>query len=243
MEALLGELEADGADQRPGAEGEDQAHQSRGPRPDEGQERPEDEGEGGKRAPAERGGHDREPYPGGRAPLIKGSPGKPLHPPLTDAAIGAYTVGVAMLVFGALGGEEEQMAHGALLAISFGLLLAAPTAITGLLDWLDIPKGTPARTVATLHLIVMLSATVLFALTWLAQRPGYNDDEVTDPGPGARPDLGGRARDRREHRRRQRIRLRHPVVKRPETPVREALNPLGAEEKRPVPITRICKSA
>src|SRR3954464_3340932 len=108
--------------------------------------------------------------------LIKGWPGKPSHPPLTDASIGAYTVGVAMLVLGALGVEEEQMAHGALLAISGGLILAAPTALTGLLDWLDIPKGTPARTVATVHLFTMVTATLLFAATWLVQRPGYVDD-------------------------------------------------------------------
>ena len=44
--------------------------------------------------------------------LVKGWPGKPSHPPLTDASIGAYTVGVAMLVLGALGVEEEPMAHG-----------------------------------------------------------------------------------------------------------------------------------
>lgn len=110
--------------------------------------------------------------------LVKGSPGKPLHPPLTDASIGAYTVGVAMLLAGALGLQEEQMAHGSLIAISFGLLLAAPTAITGLLDWLDLPKGEPARSAATIHLFVMVMATVLFAVTWLLQRPGYNDDEV-----------------------------------------------------------------
>src|ERR671926_1869228 len=99
--------------------------------------------------------------------LLRGFPGKPSHPPLTDASIGAYTAGVTMLVAGALGLEEEQMAHGALLAISFGLIVAAPTAITGLLDWLDIPKDTPARTTATIHLLVMVTATVLFALTWL----------------------------------------------------------------------------
>jgi uncharacterized membrane protein len=114
--------------------------------------------------------------------LIKGWPGKPSHPPLTDASIGAYTVGVAMLVAGALGLQEPQMAHGALLAISGGLILAAPTAITGLLDWLDIPKGTPARTTATIHLFTMVTATVLFALAWLAQRPGYNADEVRTLG-------------------------------------------------------------
>lgn len=110
--------------------------------------------------------------------LLKGLPGKPSHPPLTDASIGAYTVGVAMLVFGALGVEEEQMAHGSLLAIGGGLALALPTALTGLLDWFDIPKGTPARTTATIHLLTMLSATVVFALTWIVQLDGYKDDVV-----------------------------------------------------------------
>lgn len=110
--------------------------------------------------------------------LIKGWPGKPSHPPLTDASIGAYTVGVAMLVAGKLGLQTPQMAVGSLIAISGGLLLAAPTAITGLLDWLELPKGSPVRTVATAHLVAMVSATVLFALTWLAQRSGYNSGDV-----------------------------------------------------------------
>jgi uncharacterized membrane protein len=110
--------------------------------------------------------------------LLRGFSGKPSHPPLTDASIGAYTVGVAMLVLGALGVEEEQMAHGSLLAISGGLILALPTALTGLLDWLEIEKGTPARTTATIHLFTMLSATVLFALTWIVQLDGYKDDVV-----------------------------------------------------------------
>lgn len=105
--------------------------------------------------------------------LIRGFPGHPSHPPLTDASIGAYTVGVAMLVVGAAGVEEAAMAHGALLAISGGLIVAVPTALTGLIDWLRIPKGTPARTLATIHLLTMVSATLLFALTWLLARPGY----------------------------------------------------------------------
>jgi uncharacterized membrane protein len=110
--------------------------------------------------------------------LIKGWAGKPSHPPLTDASIGAYTVGVAMLVAGKLGLQTPQMAAGSLIAISGGLLLAAPTALTGLLDWLELPKGTPVRTVATAHLVAMVTATVLFAVTWLAQRPGYNHGQV-----------------------------------------------------------------
>src|SRR5256885_9367464 len=110
--------------------------------------------------------------------LLKGWAGKPSHPPLTDASIGAYTVGVVMLVLGALGVEKEQMAHGSLLAISGGLILALPTALTGLLDWLDMPPGTTRKTIATTHLLVMLTATLAFAGTWLAQRPGYVHGDV-----------------------------------------------------------------
>jgi uncharacterized membrane protein len=110
--------------------------------------------------------------------LISGFPGKPLHPPLTDASIGSYTLAVVALVAGKAGLETAEMSHAALIGISFGLLLAAPTAITGLVDWLGLPRDTPARKVATIHLVLMLSATVMFALTWLLQRPGYNDGDV-----------------------------------------------------------------
>jgi uncharacterized membrane protein len=110
--------------------------------------------------------------------LLKGWPGKPSHPPLTDASIGAYTVGVAMLVLGALGVEEQQMGHGSLLAIGGGLALALPTASTGLLDWLEIPKRTPVRTTATIPLLVMLSATLVFALAFIGQLDGYDDGRV-----------------------------------------------------------------
>lgn len=110
--------------------------------------------------------------------LVKGFPGKPSHPPLTDASIGTYTAGGLMLLLGALGVEERPMAHGALLAISLGLLLAVPTALTGLLDWLELPKGTPVRKVATIHLFTMVAATVAFAVTWLAHLGGYNRGEI-----------------------------------------------------------------
>ena len=116
------------------------------------------------------------------ATLIKGFAGKPSHAPLTDVSIGAYTVGVAMLIAGAAGLEEAAMSTGALLAISGGLIVALPTSLTGLLDYFDIPKRTPARKLATYHLFVMLTATATFAATWLAQRPGYDDGVVTSTG-------------------------------------------------------------
>jgi uncharacterized membrane protein len=169
--------------------------------------------------------------------LVKGSPGKPIHPPLTDASIGAYTVGVAALIAGKAGLQTPEMAHAALIAISFALLLAAPTAITGLLDWLDIPKGTPARSAATIHLIVMVTTTVLFALTWLAQRPGYNDGDVRTLAlvlglvSGGLLALGGNIGGANV------FVYGVRVLKRPDTPVAEALNPLGLADEATPPRT------
>jgi uncharacterized membrane protein len=169
---------------------------------------------------------------------VKGSPGKPLHPPLTDASIGAYTLGVAALIAGKAGLQPPQMAHAALIAISFGLLLAAPTAITGLLDWLDIPRDTPAWTAATIHLVVMVTATLLFVLTWLAQRPGYNDEEVRTLAlilgilAGMVLATGGNIGGANV------FVYGIRVLKRPDTPVSAALNPLGVASEEPSAMPR-----
>jgi uncharacterized membrane protein len=167
--------------------------------------------------------------------LVKGRPGKPLHPPLTDASIGAYTAGVAMLVLGALGVEEEQMAHGSLLAISLGLLVAPPTAITGLLDWLDLPKGAPVRRVATIHLLVMLATTVLFAVTWLAQLDGYKNDQIRGAALAvgvvalALLAVGGNIGGANV------FVYGVRVLKRQDVPPRKALNPLGVQPEEAPP--------
>jgi uncharacterized membrane protein len=62
------------------------------------------------------------------------------------------------------------------------LVLALPTALTGLLDWLEMSPGTPMRTVATTHLLMMLTATGLFVATWFSQLDGYKHDEVKTLG-------------------------------------------------------------
>jgi uncharacterized membrane protein len=103
---------------------------------------------------------------------LTGHPGHPSHPPLTHVSIGAYTVAAALLILGALGLEEPVMAHGALLAISGGLILGPPAVLTGLLDRRDLPPRTPRRTLANLHLGTMLAATAIFALSWFPGRAG-----------------------------------------------------------------------
>lgn len=111
--------------------------------------------------------------------LLRGTPGHPIHPPLTDAAIGAYTFGTIAAVLSKLGLAEEEFAHGWWLALVIGLIVSAPTALTGLADWLRISPGTPLKRTATTHALTMVAATVLFAITIGAGHNGYTDGEVT----------------------------------------------------------------
>src|SRR5829696_1742068 len=96
--------------------------------------------------------------------LVKGFPGHPLHPPLTDATIGIYTGATAFGVLGALGVSEANMAVAWWLALVAGLVVTVPTAASGLVDWLSITWGSPLWRTATAHLLAMVSASVLFLL-------------------------------------------------------------------------------
>ena len=96
--------------------------------------------------------------------LFRGLPGHPLHPPLTDATIGAYTFATVIAVLSKLGVSEHNTTTAWWLALITGLALTIPTAITGFADWLTIEGGTPLWRTATLHLSAMLSATVVFAI-------------------------------------------------------------------------------
>ena len=104
--------------------------------------------------------------------LWRGTPGHPLHPPLTDATIGVYTFATIAAVLSKLGIAEESAAKGWALALVVGLVLSAPTSLTGLIDWLKIAPGTPLKRTATSHLIAMATATVLFLITAIV---GYGD--------------------------------------------------------------------
>lgn len=97
--------------------------------------------------------------------LVRGFPGHPLHPPLTDATIGAYTVSAALGVLAALGVDEPNLTKGWWLALIVGLIVSAPTALTGLADWLSITWRSPLWWTATWHMFSMLGATAFFALT------------------------------------------------------------------------------
>jgi uncharacterized membrane protein len=111
--------------------------------------------------------------------LWKGFPGHPLHPPLTDATIGTYTFATIAAVLSKLGVTESNTTTAWWLALIAGLVLTAPTALTGFADWLDISRGTPLWRTATLHLLVMVSATIVFAVAAGIGHGNYVDGSIS----------------------------------------------------------------
>ncbi|HEY7792807.1 MAG TPA: DUF2231 domain-containing protein [Gaiellaceae bacterium] len=109
--------------------------------------------------------------------LYRGLPGHPLHPPLTDAAIGAYTFATVAAVLSALEIAAEEAAQAWALALIVGLVAGAAAALTGFVDWLRIERGTPLWRTATAHMVANLCATAAFLI---AIGAGYS--EAMDDG-------------------------------------------------------------
>jgi uncharacterized membrane protein len=96
--------------------------------------------------------------------LWRGLPGHPIHPPLTDATIGIYTLATIAALTDVLSITNAVGAQVWWFALIAGLIMTVFTALTGLIDWLSIEWGSELWKTATLHLAAMVSATVFFGL-------------------------------------------------------------------------------
>jgi uncharacterized membrane protein len=92
--------------------------------------------------------------------------------------IGAYTAATAFAVLGLVGVSEGNMATAWWLALVLGLVVTVPTALTGLAEWLAIPRGTELWRTATSHMVAMVAGTVFFLLATLFGHGGYVDREI-----------------------------------------------------------------
>jgi len=111
--------------------------------------------------------------------LLHGLPGHPIHPPLTDVTVGAYTFATIAGFLEVVGITENNGSIGWYLGLLVGLIVTVPTALTGLADWLSIERGTELWKTATLHLIAMVSATVFFGLAAIFGNDGYHHNTIT----------------------------------------------------------------
>ena len=95
---------------------------------------------------------------------LRGFPGHPSHPPLTDATIGAYTFAAVAAILSKVGVAEHGFAQAWWLALLVGAISSGLTVLTGFLDWLQISRGTPLWRTATTHALVNATASVFFVL-------------------------------------------------------------------------------
>src|SRR5579862_283864 len=91
--------------------------------------------------------------------------GHPLHPPLTDVVVGAWT---SALILDLVGGEGGEQAADRLVAA--GVIAAVPTAAAGLSDWAELGGGS--RRVGFVHALGNTTALLLHVLSWKARRRG-----------------------------------------------------------------------
>lgn len=93
--------------------------------------------------------------------------GHPLHPMLTDVPIGAWT---SALLLDVTGGERAQRASQVL--VGAGVLAAVPTVLSGAEDWLAVGELERPKRVGAVHAVANVTATALYAGSWLARRNG-----------------------------------------------------------------------
>lgn len=110
--------------------------------------------------------------------FMKGFEGHPLHPPLTDASIGAYTVATVAAVAGWAGLAPSLLTPTAFVAVVLGLIFTVPTVVTGLIDFFGIPRDVAAKRTAWVHLMVMATATVFFLVSAFMLYPDRHEEAV-----------------------------------------------------------------
>src|SRR3954449_2473281 len=109
---------------------------------------------------------------------LRGFPGHPSHPPLTDATIGAYTFATVAAILSKLGVADHAFAQAWWLALIVGAASSLFTVFTGFLDWLQISSGTPLKRTANTHALTNAAASVFFVLAIVLGHGGYVDRAV-----------------------------------------------------------------
>jgi uncharacterized membrane protein len=114
--------------------------------------------------------------------LFRGLPGHPLHPPLTDVAIGTYTFATIAAVLATFDVAVPGTIDAWWIALIVGIVASVLAAVTGVVDWLRLPWGSAIWRTATLHGIANLVATALFVLAAVTGHSAYVDEEMNAIG-------------------------------------------------------------
>lgn len=99
--------------------------------------------------------------------IVAGPYGHPFHPVAVTVPIGAWSSSLVFDLLGLAANDPRAFATGSRWLIAIGLGGAVGAAALGLMDMSRIPRGTPARRTALTHLVLNVTAMVLFALSLL----------------------------------------------------------------------------
>ena len=110
--------------------------------------------------------------------LARGLPGHPVHPPLTYVVIGTWTFALSAAILDVTGANDENAARAAGLAFTVGLFAAALAGITGVIDWVRLPRGSAIWRTGLYHLILTSVATALFAAVSIGAEGALADGDV-----------------------------------------------------------------
>lgn len=110
---------------------------------------------------------------------LRGFPGHPSHPPLTDVTIGAYTFAFIAAILSKAGVASDAFAQAWWLALVVGACSSILTVGTGFLDWLKISSGTPLWRTATLHALTNAVASVFFVIAIFACHDDYANRSIS----------------------------------------------------------------
>lgn len=100
--------------------------------------------------------------------------GHAVHPLMTDLPIGAWT---SATILDLVGGQASRPAAQKLVGI--GLAAAAPTAMTGWIDWADSEPGNDTvRRLGMVHAVANVSAALMYGLSLAARRRGAHTTGV-----------------------------------------------------------------
>ena len=92
--------------------------------------------------------------------------GHPIHPMLITFPVGLFVTGVLFELIGLIGGDRLWVQI-ALYMVAAGIIGGLLAAVAGFIDYLAIPAGTRAKSVATMHGAGNFIMVVLFAIAWL----------------------------------------------------------------------------
>jgi uncharacterized membrane protein len=112
---------------------------------------------------------------------IAGPYGHPFHPILVTIPIGTWAASLVFDIIGLASDDPAPFVVGARVLILIGIVGAVLAAAIGLVDYVQLARGTAARKTATVHMALNLGVTVLFLVNLLL-RWSADDDEVSIVG-------------------------------------------------------------